>query len=79
MAELLSIEGRTGRGQVRQEIVEVLKEWLAKAESGEFTAIAMVATQQDGTTLMQAPKHDDLPALLGAISLLQFEIMSRAE
>jgi hypothetical protein len=77
MAEFHSIEGRTGRGQVKQEIVDLLTEWLGKARNGEFAALGMVGIHPDGTALIVAPKNDNAPALIGALSLLQFEIMSR--
>lgn len=77
MSNLVSIEGKTRRGQINQQVIEMLREWLASADSGEVVGVMIVGTCADGSTNTSATDGDDFQRMLGAIEILKARLLRR--
>lgn len=77
MPKLLTIEGRTGRAEINQSIVEMLTGCLEEAKRGELKAIAITAIAVDGGSRIYKSQSDCFHAMLGAMAMLQFTMMKQ--
>jgi len=68
--EVVKFPGPIVLSDDQQTVVAVLREWLAKAEKGEFTGIAMCAINTDGSVLSLIPPTDDYVRVIAATALL---------
>lgn len=76
MGDILSIEGRTRPEVEKEEIVDGLSRWLEMAKRGEISALAMTCVKSDDTTLVYSPPSDLIITLIGAIAVLQSELIA---
>jgi len=64
---------------ISQETVEILKDYLACAERGELTAVAICALRVDNSAVHQASTTDNQVALLGAVTRLLHRMQLNAD
>lgn len=79
MADILSIDGRTRPSVLREEIVDCLSRWLESAKRGELTSLAMAAVHSDGDTMICVPPTDEFSKILGAVTMLQHDMLNNVE
>lgn len=62
----------TSKKQANEEAVEILKDFLARAEAGELIEVAIAGVNADNSTQTASSKSDHFHLLTGAIAMLQF-------
>lgn len=65
------VELKTRTAEVKQSVVEVLRQVLAQAEAGKIKAVAVVGVMDDLSVLTSASSNDCLPTLIGGLAITQ--------
>jgi hypothetical protein len=76
MPVLTSIEGRTRPAQIRNDVVDILQRALDEAKAGKITAVSLAILCADGDVETIASPSDHLYKMIGAVSQLQFNMLS---
>ncbi|MEE8307947.1 MAG: hypothetical protein V3R81_11830 [Gammaproteobacteria bacterium] len=80
MAEIHTLDGAlmpTLAERVNENVVEILKDALARAESGEFGGIAIAGIQRDhGGVYVQFSRCDDMVGLVAAANVLNHDVLN---
>lgn len=66
----------TRKVEINQDVVNLLKDMLARAERGEFKGVAVVGIEQDGSSVTTSSQSECFQQLIGGLSILQFRMMS---
>lgn len=74
MAKLLIIEGKTFTAEVQAAVIDLLEEYLALAKSGDIKSVAIAAINKDNGSSIGASKNNNSLAMLGAVSMLLYNI-----
>lgn len=73
MSNLISLQTRGDK--INAESVQILKEYLALAESGEIQAVAVAAVRSDSSSQTQSSSTDHFQTLIGAVAVLQHRMI----
>jgi hypothetical protein len=60
------------RDKTTANIVEILKDFLVRAEAGDFTGLAIVATERDGSITHQVSTTEDYIRMTGALQIVLY-------
>jgi len=78
MVDLRVLE--TFRDEVNQAVVDILEEALDRAKRGELAGVAIASVKSDKMTASTVfAKTDSLPALIGAVAILQNRLLTDNE
>lgn len=64
--------------RINAEAVAILRDFLALAEKGELTGVAVAATLNTGSSQSQASSSDNFQALLGSVVILQHRMIDES-
>lgn len=79
-ADLKLVTLKTFAAEVNAEVVAVLQEALERAQNGELAAVAIASVRSDKmTATTRFAKSDCLPALLGAVAILNRRLTADCE
>lgn len=62
----------------KQDVVDLLKEWLARAEAGEVMSVSIIADINADEFEIDSSKIEDLAHRLGKIRLLERQLIDQA-
>ena len=71
MPELVSIDTKGLRGEIRQQIFDILDEIRSLAESGELESITVIGLFKNGDTLNRMSETEDAQRRIAAITISQ--------
>ncbi len=74
--KVVNLDPAAGR---REEVVEVLRELLQRAEAGELVDFSYTAARVNGSTLTGYTATDDAHRRLAGVSMLQFRLARQME
>lgn len=73
MTNLVPLQTRGNK--INAESVQILKDYLSLAESGEIQAVAIASVRQDGSSQTQSSSTDHFQTLIGAVAVLQHRMI----
>jgi hypothetical protein len=73
VSNLVSLQTRGNK--INAESVQILKDYLALAESGEIQAVAVAAVRADSSSQTQSSSTDHFQTLIGAVAVLQHRMI----
>ena len=73
-ADISVIKGRAQ--EIEEGVVECLREFLARAEDGEFNGLMIVAFRPDGTYRFEISRQLDQLHRIGALEMLKWEVIA---
>lgn len=74
--KVVSLRAESWAGQVDENVVQVAREVLERAESGEFRGLVVAGIKQDGTVTTRQSATDKYPELVGAATLLLHDLVT---
>lgn len=74
--KIVNLDPKSAR---REDVVEILRELLERAEAGEFLDLAYCASRPNGSTISGYTSTDDAHRRLAGVSLLQFRLARQME
>lgn len=76
MVEIIKFESKTK--SINKQAIEILEDYLKQAKEGKIVDFAFTAITADGAAITEFTDTKNYPALLGALTLLQHDMMRDA-
>ena len=76
---VVRIDDHLPKGQINQNIVDILTDWLADAINGELKAIAICGLEPDGASRVSVSRSECFHEMLGAVCMLQHAMTSNPD
>jgi hypothetical protein len=72
-----SLVGLTRPARINQQTIAMLREWLEMSERGEIHGVVLAGLCADGETMSAGTENESISALLGALDILRYRILTR--
>lgn len=66
----------TSRVESNKQTIDLLRDWLARAERGEVVSVALVGVAQDGRTISAWTAAENSSSLVGGLEILKYRVMT---